>query len=320
MKVTVSPRIGVLALQGDAREHLAALREVGADAVPVRVLAELDAVDGLVIPGGESTTMSHLLLELSLLEPLRERLADGLPAYGACAGMILLADEILDAGAGGRAAVPLGAIDMTVRRNAFGRQVDSFEGDLTFAGLDDPVHAVFIRAPWVERTGPGVEVLARAAGHVVAVRQGRVLATAFHPEMTGDRRIHRLFVEIGRIGRDVTIGPVSSINRSTAWRDIPGWFQWRRHQEEAAAHFPDGSWFVEVGCYLGRSICSLAEVVRGSHRTTRIIGVDTARGSGPEGRGEIDAHGSAVAHGGGTFAGLLHRNIIGCGFATPSNW
>ena len=191
-----APRIGVLALQGDTREHLAALREAGAEAMPVRRRSELDAVDGLVIPGGESTTMSHLLVDLDLLEPLRARLADGLAAYGACAGMILLADEILDAGVGGRAALPLRAIDMTVRRNAFGRQIDSFEGDVAFAGLDDPVRAVFIRAPWVERAGDGVQVLARAAGHIVAVRQGRMLATAFHPEMTGDRRIHRLFVDI----------------------------------------------------------------------------------------------------------------------------
>ena len=190
------PKIGVLALQGDTREHHAALREAGADSFSVRRRSELDAVDALIIPGGESTTMSHLLLDLDLLEPLRERLADGLPAYGACAGMILLASEILDAGASGRRALPLRAIDMTVRRNAFGRQVDSFEGDIAFAGLADPVRAVFIRAPWVERTGDGVEVLARAAGHAVAVRQGSVLATAFHPEMTGDRRIHQLFVDL----------------------------------------------------------------------------------------------------------------------------
>ena len=190
------PRVGVLALQGDTREHLAALLDAGALAVSVRRRDELDALDALVIPGGESTTMSHLLRDLDLLEPLRDRLADGFPAYGACAGMILLASEILDAGAGGREAVPLRGIDMTVRRNAFGRQVDSFEGDVEFSGFDDPVHAVFIRAPWVERVGDGVQVLARAAGHAVAVRQGRVLATAFHPEMTGDRRIHRLFVDI----------------------------------------------------------------------------------------------------------------------------
>jgi pyridoxal 5'-phosphate synthase pdxT subunit len=193
-----APRIGVLALQGDTREHLAALREAGADAMPVRRRSEIDEVDGLVIPGGESTTMSHLLLEFDLLEPLRARLADGLPAYGACAGMILLASEILDAGANGRAALPLRGIDMTVRRNAFGRQVDSFEGDIAFDGLADPVRAVFIRAPWAERVGDGVRVLARAAGHIVAVRQGQVLATAFHPEMTGDRRVHQLFVDIVR--------------------------------------------------------------------------------------------------------------------------
>jgi 5'-phosphate synthase pdxT subunit len=190
------PRVGVLALQGDVREHLAALRNAGADAISVRRRDELDTVDGLVIPGGESTTMSHLLRELDLLEPLRARLADGLPAYGACAGMILLASEILDAGVVGREAVPLGGINITVRRNAFGRQVDSFEGDVAFSGFDEPVYGIFIRAPWVERVGSGVEVLASAAGHPVAVRQGRVLATAFHPEMTGDRRIHRLFVDM----------------------------------------------------------------------------------------------------------------------------
>lgn len=190
------PRIGVLALQGDVREHLAALTAVGAEPVPVRRRAELNAVEALLIPGGESTTISHLLRELELADPLRARLADGMPAYGSCAGMILLASEILDAGAQGRAAIPLSGIDMTVRRNAFGRQVDSFEGEIAFDGLDGPVHAVFIRAPWVERVGPGVTVLAEAAGHPVAVRQGRVLATSFHPEVTGDRRIHRLFVDI----------------------------------------------------------------------------------------------------------------------------
>ena len=190
-----APRVGVLALQGDTREHLAALAEAGAEPSTVRRLAELEAVDGLVIPGGESTAISHLLRVFELLEPLRARLADGMPAYGSCAGMILLATQIVDAGSPGREAVPLGGIDMTVRRNAFGRQVDSFEGDIDFAGLDDPMHAVFIRAPWVERVGPDVEVLATAAGHPVAVRQGRTIATAFHPEMTGDRRVHRLFVD-----------------------------------------------------------------------------------------------------------------------------
>lgn len=191
----MSPRVGVLALQGDTREHLAALREAGAEAGTVRRLSELDAVDALVIPGGESTAMSHLLREFELLEPLRARIAEGLPCYGSCAGMILLATEIKDAGTVGREAVPLAGIDMTVRRNAFGRQVDSFEGDIDFEGLDTPVHAVFIRAPWVERVGADVKVLARAADHIVAVRQGSMLATSFHPEMTGDRRIHKLFVD-----------------------------------------------------------------------------------------------------------------------------
>jgi len=187
-------RVGVLALQGDTREHLAALRAAGTDPVPVRRDTELKSIDGLVIPGGESTAISHLLRVFELLEPLRSALADGLPVYGSCAGMILLASEILDAGAPGRRAEALGAIDMTVRRNAFGRQVDSFEEDVEFAGLDSPVHAVFIRAPWVERVGPGVKVLASAAGHPVAVRQGAALATAFHPEVTGDRRVHEMFV------------------------------------------------------------------------------------------------------------------------------
>lgn len=188
--------VGVLALQGDTREHVAALGAAGADVVTVRRRSELVAVDALVIPGGESTTMSYLLTECDLLEPLQERLAAGMPAYGSCAGMILLASEILDAGAAGRAAVPLGAIDMSVRRNAFGRQVDSFEDDIDFRGLDGAVRAVFIRAPWVQRVGSGVDVLARVGEHIVAVRQGSVLATAFHPEITGDRRVHQLFVDI----------------------------------------------------------------------------------------------------------------------------
>jgi 5'-phosphate synthase pdxT subunit len=190
------PSVGVLALQGDTREHLAALREAGAEAFTVRRRDELDAVDALVIPGGESTTMTHLLREMELLDPLRARLAEGMPAYGSCAGMILLASEILDAGVPGRDAAPLNGIDMAVRRNAFGRQVDSFEGDIDFEGLDGPVHAVFIRAPWVERVGPDVRVLGSAGDHIVAVRQGKMLATSFHPEMTGDRRIHRLFVDM----------------------------------------------------------------------------------------------------------------------------
>ena len=190
----MSPRVGVLALQGDTREHLAALTEAGAQALTVRRRAELDSVDALVIPGGESTAMTKLLREFELLEPLRARLADGMPAYGSCAGMILLATEITDAGVPGREALPLGGIDMTVRRNAFGRQVDSFEEDIPFEGIGGAVHAVFIRAPWVERVGADVEVLARSAGHPVAVRQGRTIATAFHPEMTGDQRVHHLFV------------------------------------------------------------------------------------------------------------------------------
>ena len=198
-----APRVGVLALQGDTREHLAALHACGAEAVTVRRAGELDSVDGLVIPGGESTAISHLLRVFELLEPLRTALAGGLPVYGSCAGMILLASEILDAGEPGREALPLRAIDMTVRRNAFGRQVDSFEGDIEFEGLDGPAHAVFIRAPWVEEAGAGVEVLGRvpagpAAGKIVAVRQGHLLATSFHPELTGDTRVHQYFVEMVR--------------------------------------------------------------------------------------------------------------------------
>jgi 5'-phosphate synthase pdxT subunit len=187
-------RVGVLALQGDVREHLNALRESGVEAVGVRTPAELAAVDGVVVPGGESTTIGKLLTIFGLLDPLRERVAEGMPAYGSCAGMILLADEVLD-GLPGQPTI--GGLDVTVRRNAFGRQVDSFETDLDVAGLDGgPLHAVFIRAPWVERVGEGVEVLASAGSHPVAVRQGRLLATSFHPELTPDRRLHRLFVEL----------------------------------------------------------------------------------------------------------------------------
>lgn len=199
--MSTNPTIGVLALQGDVREHAAALSDCGARVVPVRRLSELEAVDGLVIPGGESTTISRLLEVFGLLEPLTARLAAGLPAYGSCAGMILLASQVLDTRPDARS---LGAIDMTVRRNAFGRQVDSFEEDLEVAGVaGGPVRAVFIRAPWVERVGPGVEVLATvaqgpAAGHVVAVRQGNCLATSFHPEVTGDRRVHALFADMVR--------------------------------------------------------------------------------------------------------------------------
>jgi 5'-phosphate synthase pdxT subunit len=191
----------VLALQGDVREHLAALEESGAEAVPVRRESELADIDGLVIPGGESTTIEKLLRAFDLFEPVRERLREGLPAYGSCAGMILLADRLVGAPPGQST---LGGLDITVRRNAFGRQVDSFETDLDVAGIDgDPVHAVFIRAPWVEEVGAGAEVLAAvgegpAAGRIVAVRQGGLLATSFHPEVTGDNRVHRLFVQIVR--------------------------------------------------------------------------------------------------------------------------
>ncbi len=191
----------MLALQGDVREHLHALEESGAIAVPVRRERELAEIDGLVIPGGESTTIEKLLRTIDLFEPVRERLRAGLPAYGSCAGMILLADRVVG-GAPGQ--TTLGGLDVTVRRNAFGRQVDSFETDLDVAGIDgEPVHAVFIRAPWVEEAGPDAQVLAAvgegpAAGRIVAVRQGGLLATSFHPEVTGDMRVHRLFVQIVR--------------------------------------------------------------------------------------------------------------------------
>ncbi|RDI50566.1 pyridoxal phosphate synthase yaaE subunit [Nocardia mexicana] len=188
----------MLALQGDVREHFHALEACGADPVNVRRESELAAVDALVLPGGESTAISKLLEVFGLLEPLRQRLRDGMPAFGSCAGMILLAAEVLDTRPDARS---LSGIDMTVRRNAFGRQVDSFETDLDFAGIDDgPMRAVFIRAPWVERVGDGVEVLAQvpsgpAQGRIVAVRQGGVVATSFHPEVTGDLRVHRMFVD-----------------------------------------------------------------------------------------------------------------------------
>ncbi|MBB6348615.1 pyridoxal 5'-phosphate synthase glutaminase subunit PdxT [Nonomuraea muscovyensis] len=189
------PTIGVLALQGDVREHARMLQEAGATAVAVRRPAELEAVDGLVIPGGESTTMWKLAETFELLEPLRLRVKEGMPAYGSCAGMIMLADRIED-GIDGQQTI--GGIDMVVRRNAFGRQVDSFESDLDFAG--ERVHAVFIRAPWVESVGADVEVLGRAepGDRIVAVRQGPLLATSFHPELTGDARVHRYFVDMLR--------------------------------------------------------------------------------------------------------------------------
>lgn len=195
-----TPPVGVLALQGNVAEHLDALRACGADARPVRRAAELDDVGGLVLPGGESTTLSTLLVAFDLLEPLRKRLDDGMPAFGSCAGMILLAREAINGRPDQR---QLGALDVVVRRNAFGRQVQSFETDLAVTGVvGGPVRAVFIRAPWVESAGRGVDVLARvpssvrgpSAGKVVAVRQDAVMATAFHPEQTGDARLHDLFL------------------------------------------------------------------------------------------------------------------------------
>ncbi len=200
----------MLALQGDVREHQRALDAVGAEPVRVRRPADVAGLDGLVLPGGESTTIGKLATTFGLLEPLREAVREGLPAYGSCAGMILLANEI----AGGLDDQPrIGGLDVTVRRNAFGRQVDSFEGAVEMAGVaGGAVPAVFIRAPWVESVGDGVEVLARlgtavhsrstgrgpgpAAATIVAVRQGRLLATSFHPELTGDPRVHALFVEM----------------------------------------------------------------------------------------------------------------------------
>ncbi|MFF3764014.1 pyridoxal 5'-phosphate synthase glutaminase subunit PdxT [Streptomyces sp. NPDC001922] len=191
-----TPVIGVLALQGDVREHLVALAEADAQARPVRRAEELAEVDGLVIPGGESTTMSKLAIAFGLLEPLRERVRAGMPTYGTCAGMIMLANKILD---GREDQETVGGIDMIVRRNAFGRQNESFEAAVDFTGVDGgPVEGVFIRAPWVESVGGAVEVLATHEEHIVAVRQGQVLATSFHPELTGDHRVHRLFVDMVR--------------------------------------------------------------------------------------------------------------------------
>jgi 5'-phosphate synthase pdxT subunit len=196
-----APVIGVLALQGDVPEHLRALAAAGAEPVPVRRPDELERVDGLVIPGGESTTLWRLSVAFDVLEPLRKLIGAGLPAFGSCAGMIMLADRLADGVAGQQT---YGGIDMTVRRNAFGRQVDSFEGTVTLAGVTlagvtaEKLPAVFIRAPWVEQVGDGVTVLGTddRTGRIVAVRQGQLLATAFHPELTPDRRIHELFVDM----------------------------------------------------------------------------------------------------------------------------
>ncbi|MGW3571182.1 pyridoxal 5'-phosphate synthase glutaminase subunit PdxT [Streptomyces sp. NPDC000941] len=188
--------IGVLALQGDVREHLTALAAAGVEARPVRRAEELAEVQGLVIPGGESTTMSKLAVIFGVLEPLRERVRAGMPVYGTCAGMIMVADKILD---GRDDQETFGGIDMTVRRNAFGRQNESFEAAIEVEGIEGgPVEGVFIRAPWVESVGAGVDVLATYGDHAVAVRQGNVLATSFHPELTGDHRVHALFVDIVR--------------------------------------------------------------------------------------------------------------------------
>jgi 5'-phosphate synthase pdxT subunit len=193
----VSVTVGVLALQGDVRQHREMLEASGAGTLAVRRASELDQVDGIVVPGGESTTMAKLARTFEVLDPLRARVRDGLPAFGTCAGMILLADRIEDGIAGQET---IGGLDVVVRRNAFGRQVDSFEADLDVEGFEEPFHALFIRAPWVEKTGAEVAVVARVAtgdavGRIVAVRQGHLLATSFHPEITGDDRFHRLFVE-----------------------------------------------------------------------------------------------------------------------------
>jgi len=186
-------KVGVLALQGDVREHVSALIACGINPVQVRRPSELAEVDALVLPGGESTTIAQLAEIFGLLDPIKSRIASGMPVYGSCAGMILLADSILDAKDGQKT---FGGLDITVRRNAFGRQVDSFESDITFDdGCADLIKAVFIRAPWVEKIGPGVKVLASVDSHPVAVRSAHLLATSFHPELTGDHRIHRYFIE-----------------------------------------------------------------------------------------------------------------------------
>ena len=187
--------VGVLALQGDVPEHIRALAEAGAEAIAVRRPDELDRIDGLVIPGGESTTLWRLSVAFDLLDPIAKRIAGGLPAFGSCAGMIMLADRLADGVEGQQT---FGGIDMTVRRNAFGRQVDSFETEVALADDPEPMHAVFIRAPWVEESAGAVTVLGTddRTGRIVAVRQGQLLATSFHPELTPDRRIHELFLRI----------------------------------------------------------------------------------------------------------------------------
>ncbi len=182
--------VGVLALQGDVREHLRVLDELEVDAIPVKTPDQLATVDALVIPGGESTTIGKMAVRFELLEPLRQAIAGGLPTYGTCAGLILLSGAVTDGDQ------PLiGELDVVVRRNAFGRQNESFEADLDIEGLDTSFHAVFIRAPWVEKVGAEVEVLATVDDHPVMVRQGAILASSFHPELTGDARIHRMLLE-----------------------------------------------------------------------------------------------------------------------------
>jgi 5'-phosphate synthase pdxT subunit len=192
-RATARPRIGILALQGDVREHANALRDVGAEPVEVRLPRDLVGLDGLILPGGESTTMRKLIDLYGLREPIMALARGGAPVYGTCAGMILLADRIAD---GDEPVLKL--LDITVQRNAYGRQLDSFEADLEIPAIgEEPLHAVFIRAPVVSEVGADVEVLARDPdGRPIAVRQGRVMATAFHPELTGDRRLHRLLVEL----------------------------------------------------------------------------------------------------------------------------
>ena len=191
-------KIGVLALQGDVREHMQSLSDCGVNAIAVKTKSEIENISALVIPGGESTTIAKLARSFDLFDLIKDRIKGGMPTYGSCAGMILLSDVIEDAIIGQES---FGGIDMVVKRNAFGRQVDSFETDLKFKGITDPpVRAVFIRAPWVESVGENVEVLAEisnAAGerHPVAVKQGHLLATSFHPELTGDNRVHKFFVE-----------------------------------------------------------------------------------------------------------------------------
>ncbi len=186
-------RVGVLALQGDVREHVSAIIACGISPTLIRRPSELALVDALVIPGGESTTIAHLAKIFDLFDPIRSRIAAGMPVYGSCAGMILLAEQILDAKDGQES---FGGLDITVRRNAFGRQVDSFESNIAFAdGMSESIRAVFIRAPWVERVGPGVWVLAEVDSHPVAVRSKSIVATSFHPELTADHRIHRYFIE-----------------------------------------------------------------------------------------------------------------------------